>query len=79
MRTCASWAGGFLAVALTSPLALAGQIAILLSLPAPLVGAAASGYLPGSAGWPHRPSWFCSHSSACLACVSSTLTAACGN
>ncbi len=25
--------------------------------------------------WPHRPSWPCSHSSACLACVSSTLTA----
>ena len=25
--------------------------------------------------WPHRPNWPCSHSSACLACVSSTLTA----
>ena len=60
---------------LTSLLALMGQIAILLSLPAQLVGAA-----EGSIGlvycyWPHRPSWPCSQSSACLACVSSTLTA----
>ena len=51
-----------------------GQIAILLSLPALLVGAAEV-YWPGLLFWPHRPSWPCSHSSACLACVSSTLTA----
>lgn len=59
---------------LTSLLALMGQIAILLSLPAQLVGRRRSIGLV-YCYWPHRPSWPCSHSSACLACVSSTLTA----
>ncbi|STM57342.1 2-alkenal reductase [Escherichia coli] len=58
------------------PTGLMGQIAILLSLPAQLVGAAEV-YWPGLLLLAVSPSWPCSHSSACLACVSSTLTA-CG-
>ncbi len=55
---------------LTSLLALMGQIAIPRSW---LARRRSIGLV--YCYWPHRPSWPCSHSSACLACVSSTLTA----
>lgn len=55
---------------LTSLLALMGQIAIPRSW---LARRRSIGLV--YCYWPHRPSWPYSHSSACLACVSSTLTA----
>ncbi len=55
---------------LTSLLALMGQIAIPRSW---LARRRSIGLV--YCYWPYRPSWPCSHSSACLACVSSTLTA----
>ena len=59
---------------LTSLLALMGQIASCSACPRSWLARRRSIGLV-YCYWPHRPSWPCSHSSACLACVSSTLTA----
>ena len=59
---------------LTSLLALMGQIASCSACPRSWLARRRSIGLV-YCYWPHRPSWPCSHSSACLAFVSSTLTA----